>query len=165
MTRTMLKQNRFLFLLVTLCVFTACDKPNEFMMITASVNGEAVSYKAQCYALKAVFHNEDGSLLCNKYTINGIDATNHGVYFQIIDSTSVKNNFLFEDIDSRFVYYQDLNASYMAIDAALEITKEETDLLCGNFFMLVLKDDGDTINIADGHFELSLETQNIVFNR
>ena len=120
--------------------------------MTANVNGKKISFEVQCYALKTVIQQDDGIFLYNKYTINGIDGVNGGVYFQVIDSTLLKTTFNIEDFDSRFVYYQQSGKSYPAIDATLEITKEETDLLCGHFDMWALKEDEDTIRITDGFF-------------
>lgn len=133
--------------------------------MTANVNGKKVSFGVQCYALKAVFRQDDGGFMYNKYTINGIDEVNGGVYFQVIDSTSLKTSFNIEDFDNRLVYYHESGNSYPAIDATLEITKEESDLLCGYFNMQALKEDNDTIRITDGCFELSLETQNIIIKK
>lgn len=160
--------NRFklLFLSLLLMVLSACNKHEETLIMNAIVNGEQVSYDVYCYALKSVAQYEDGTMVYNKYTINGLDGKKGGVFFQVVDSTTSKTCFCFEDFNPNMLYYNDgPNSTCHAIDASLEITKEEKGILCGEFDMLVLKHNGDTIRISDGVFELNLEATKIILNR
>lgn len=154
--------NRFVltFGLLLAVFLSACDKPKETLVMTAKVNGVDVSYNVPGYALKSVFQYEDEAIAYNRYIINGLDGIKGGVFFRVIDSTASRTCFSFEDFQR--VYYKDgTGKTCQAIDANLEITKEESDILCGNFNMLALNIEGDSIIISEGFFELSLEVYEI----
>lgn len=50
-----------------------------------------------------------------------------------------------------------INDNCSVIDAELMITKESSDLLCGEFCLTALRGETDTIHVTDGEFMISLE--------
>lgn len=146
------------------CVlFTSCQKNDEYSLMSAKIDGQLVNYNVKCYALKAYYHNEDESFAYTKYTINGLDGAQGGVFMQVIDSSSSRLSFQMGDFIHPYSYYEgNTGKPYDAIDANMVITKEEADRLWGQFDMIAVNEHADTVVITEGMFELPLQTQDML---
>ncbi len=78
-----------------------------------------------------------------------------GPFFWANDSTGCCSHFYLEDFVLCCYSVNDDNCS--VIDAELMITKESSDLLCGEFCLTALRGETDTIHVTDGEIMISLE--------